>query len=178
MSQVKAKERRFTARVVLLSLARNADQMAEKYEQSGQIQLSQQADRQAYKLYKAIEEQESDDAPEATAEELKTTLTDILDLTDESKALIEEALGEEAEHEEADAKEEKAEDEDPEDGNKVPENEDGEEIPPEGFDEPSLPFASALRPKLGSKPIKATKPVTPPQPKVPARRGYRIQAIR
>lgn len=178
MSQASIRERKFTARVVLLSLARNADQMAEQYEQKGQIQLSQQADRQAFKLYKALEEQESEETPEATEAELKTTLKDILELTDESKVLIEEALGVEEEHAESDETEEAEEGEDTPNEGDVPPEDFVPEGPIEGPGESDLPFSAALRPKATKPPVPGPKAPVKPTVPVPARKGYRIQAIR
>jgi uncharacterized membrane protein YccC len=153
MTKIKATERKFVARVVLLALARRVDRMAEAYEQEGKVQLSQQADLTAHKLYRALDDaEETPDEPELTAEELQDTLTSVLDLTEESKALIEEALGEEETHEEADKEEEAMEDEEP-----------LEEGPSEDF-----PILEASRPKKG----------TPKVAQTPIKRGYRIQAIR
>ena len=171
------KNKRFVARVVLLALARAADQMAERYETEGKIQLSQEADRKANKLYLALKaaEEDEEEKAELSADELKDTLQDVMDLNEESRELIEEALGEEEEHEEEDEKEEGGEQppKDEKSEGELPE----EEIPFAGESFDDLPLAASKKSKsFGLANAHKQPPVTTGAQ--PIRKGYRIRGIR
>jgi len=172
----KMNKKKRVASLVLLALGRRVDRLAEQYERDGDIPSSQSADRLAFRIYKAQEEEEGLDN-EISVGNVTDLLTELQDLNLEEQNLLDEALEGEVAEEEAEGEEPMVEAEEGEVEGEEPVEDEfmGEAGPME--DEETHPMLARNRRVVQQK--RATTVVKPTPKAAPEkiRKAYRIRQI-